>query len=85
MKHVWYTTTFAVTSGNAESSSKLLSMSRQTRPEQCITTVFKNKSSQQKNPHSVFGSVMSSCQRQFNTTNIYFSEQYVGSVLLLKL
>ena len=85
MKHVWYTTTFAVTCGNAESSSKLLSMSRQTRPEQCITTVFKNKSSQQKNPHSVFGSVMSSCQRQFNTTNIYFSEQYVGSVLLLKL
>ena len=39
---------YTVTCDCAESSSKLLSMSRQTRPEQCITTVFKNKSSQQK-------------------------------------
>ena len=40
-KHVWYTRTFAVTCENAESSSKLLSMSKKIRPEQCITTVFK--------------------------------------------
>ena len=49
-KHVWYTTTNGVTCENAKSSSKLLSMStsKQIRPEQCITTAFKYKASQQK-------------------------------------
>ena len=68
-RHVWYTTTFAVTSENDKrSSSKLLSSTSHAKP---------TKKHIQLVVHVQF--------RQFNATNNYFSEQCVRNVLLLEL
>ena len=60
-------TTFSVACDNAKNSSNVLSMSKEMRPEQCITTVLKYKPSKQKKHIQFVAHVQFT---QFNTTNI---------------